>query len=133
MPQKSKSTQKCLQNFPRLLVSHKVFVEEVPDEEFTLETMPTMEEDDSDNEYDGDDRIISCFEEEGFVEYDEEDNEEAEAEIRDDATLLPFAQTLQKVHDVSVAIEWEKEAGRKRKKHYTQNSQRMKERWAFKQ
>ncbi|KAF8583560.1 hypothetical protein K439DRAFT_1617363 [Ramaria rubella] len=139
MPRKSKSVQKRLQNLPQLRILHKVTVEEVPDEAFTLETMPMAMEGDSDDEYDEDDEIIANFEvleNEGFVECDEEDSEdddeEAEAESKDDATLLLFSQTLQKAHDVAVAAEQEKEAGQKRKKHYTGNSQRSKERWASK-
>ena len=54
------------------------------------------------------------LENEGFSEWDEEDmednDEEAEFEIKDDAALLTFTQTLQRAYDAAAAAQREMEA-----------------------
>ena len=54
-------------------------------------------------------------------------NEEGDAEVDNDAALLDFAATSQKPHDISAATEKEKEAARRRSRHYLQNSKGTKE------
>ena len=48
-------------------------------------------------------------------------DEEGDAKVYDDAALLDFVATLQKAHDGSAATEKEKEATRKRPRHYLGN------------
>jgi len=100
----------------------------VQDEESDSEYLPEKE-----NQLEGegevDDEIfarLEGLENEGFLGWDEEDmeddDEEAKSEIKDDAALLTFTQTLQRAHDAAAAAQREREAGRKCKQHYTGNS-----------
>src|SRR5882724_10095188 len=101
---KSKATKKRIQNLPAPTISHKVTVEEVPDEESDTKYLPEKE-----NQLEGEGEVIDGIlarleglENEGFSEWDEEDmednDEEAEFEIKDDTALLTFTQTLQRAH-----------------------------------
>ena len=55
--------------------------------------------------------------------------EEGNAKVHKDAVLLVFAATLQKPHDISATAEKEKEAARRRPRHYLQNSKRTREQY----
>jgi len=110
----------------------------VLDEESDSKYLPEKE-----NQLEGEGEVIDemlarleGLENEGLSGWDEEDmednDEEAEFEIKDDAALLTFTQTLQRAHDAAAAAQREREASRKRKQHYTGNSSRTKERWSAK-
>jgi hypothetical protein len=61
-----------------------------------------------------------------------EDEGNFEAEIQQESALLLFSQTLEHAQRFALAAERKKEGSHKRKKHYTGDSLRMKERWAEK-
>src|SRR5882724_13377847 len=116
MGHKSKAAKKRIQNIPAPTISHKVTVEEVPDEESDSKYLPEKE-----NQLEGEGEVIDGIlarleghENKGFSEWDEEDmednDEEAEFEIKDDVALLTFTQTLQRSHDAAVAAQREREA-----------------------
>ncbi|KAF8573614.1 hypothetical protein K439DRAFT_1624948 [Ramaria rubella] len=79
---------------------------------------------------------FQILESEGLVEWDEEDleddEEEAIAEIRNDAALLQFSKTLRDAHDAAAAVERKLNAGWKQKRHYTGNAVCTKQLWAAK-
>src|SRR5882724_9481416 len=116
MGRKSKAAKKRIQNLPTPTISHKVTVEEVLDEESDSEYLPEKE-----NQLKGEGEVIDeilarleGLESEEFSGWDEEDmednDEEAEFEIKDDAALLTFTQTLQRAHDAAAAAQREREA-----------------------
>src|SRR5882724_5287669 len=118
---KSKATKKRIQNLPAPTISHKVTVEEVLDEESDSEYLPEKE-----NQLEGEGEIIDGIlarleglENEGFSEWDEKDmednDEEVEFEIKYDAALLTFTQTLQRAHDAAAVAQREREASQKHK------------------
>jgi len=135
MPHKSKASKKRAQNLPALTISQKVTVEDILEEESDNEYLPGKDIHPQDR-WKGDEEIVSRWENEGFMESDEEDmednDEEFDAEIQDEAALLTFAETLQKAHDAAAAIQRQQEASHKRRKYYTGNSSHTKERWAAK-
>ncbi|KAF8491773.1 hypothetical protein JB92DRAFT_3147614 [Gautieria morchelliformis] len=118
MPRRSKAAQNRAQNLLKQTKFCKTTVAEVPDKELTWNTLPALDDDDSDGEQAaGDDEIIvklQVLESEGLVEWDDEDmeddEEEAAAEIQDDTALLLFIKTLQDAHAAAAAAEIEKEA-----------------------
>ncbi|KIJ26479.1 hypothetical protein M422DRAFT_55512 [Sphaerobolus stellatus SS14] len=99
-------------------------------------------ESDSDAEYQPKDAIqakLMRLEKEGLIpEWDdseseaEEDivDEDAEAEVRNDAMLLTFVMRLREAQELMDKVEREKSALRKRPKRYQGNSERSKRRWA---
>jgi hypothetical protein len=75
---------------------------------------------------------VSEFNNSAF-EVDLDVDEDDEAEIEDEATLLTFAATLQKAHNVAIAAEKAKHAQNNHPQHYTGHSTRTNQRNAQKQ
>jgi len=95
----SKDSKKRAQNLPALTISQKVTVEDVLEEESDNEYLPGKDIHPQDR-WQGDEEIVSRWDNEGFMESDEEDmednDEEFDAEIQDEVALLTFEETLQR-------------------------------------
>ncbi|KAF8578624.1 hypothetical protein K439DRAFT_1621171 [Ramaria rubella] len=63
---------------------------------------------------------------------EEGEDEEFETEVRSEAALLVFAQTLAEAQRVALEVEQKKVSKHKQPKHYTGNSLQRKQRWADK-
>jgi len=132
MGRRSKMTTRHLQNLCSTLPKvQKTTIEEILDAG-DPDYLPMLEDGDSSKE--GNDKELSL----DFIWDEDEDkscsesDKEFEAQIKNEATLLTFAQTLKNAQSVAVTAERKKNSKGKCLKHYTGHSIRSKQPWAEK-